>query len=208
MRYFTFAVLAAWLLFSVHVSASDEDRSPGTKSVEEELLALCGQWLDDYSEGRVERVAARFAPGAVVAIDAADSDKQRVMSAEDFITLVRQSLERGRTFREWLVGEPTVLVDHKIATVWAPYRVESPDRLAGGIDVFQFVRLDGDWKIVSLSYTNRKIVAREESSPTPSDAPNPPELGRVAWNRDLGPAIEETATSGKPTLLLFQEVPG
>lgn len=34
------------------------------------------------------------------------------------------------------------------------------------------------------------------------------ELGLVRWGRDLDAAQRNSATSGKPILLLFQEVPG
>lgn len=182
--------------------------APARDSIEQELLDLCNQWLDDYSKGRVDRVGALFAPGAIVAIDAADSDAQRIMSAADFMALVRKSLKEGKTFHEWLTGEPTVLVDHKIATVWAHYAVESPGRRATGIDVFQFVHIDGTWKIVSLSYTNRESVA-EDGTPTAGGRDsNPAELGRVEWSRDLDASIKRAAATGKPVLLLFQEIPG
>ena len=36
----------------------------------------------------------------------------------------------------------------------------------------------------------------------------PPEFGRVQWGRELEPALETSARTGKPVLLLFQEVPG
>jgi hypothetical protein len=34
------------------------------------------------------------------------------------------------------------------------------------------------------------------------------ELGNVAWGRDLDAAKAKSAKTGKPILLLFQEVPG
>ena len=34
------------------------------------------------------------------------------------------------------------------------------------------------------------------------------EVGDVGWGRDLEAALVETAESGKPILVLFQEVPG
>ena len=36
----------------------------------------------------------------------------------------------------------------------------------------------------------------------------PPELGKVEWSRDLDAAYAESSKSGRPVLLLFQEVPG
>ncbi len=35
-----------------------------------------------------------------------------------------------------------------------------------------------------------------------------PELGSVAWSRDLATSLEASKKSGKPVFLLFQEVPG
>ena len=37
---------------------------------------------------------------------------------------------------------------------------------------------------------------------------NPAELGRVHWLRDFDSAQKEAASSKKPMLLLFQEIPG
>ena len=36
----------------------------------------------------------------------------------------------------------------------------------------------------------------------------PREFGHVDWGRKLEPALARSADSGKPVLLLFQEVPG
>lgn len=39
-------------------------------------------------------------------------------------------------------------------------------------------------------------------------ADSPKELGRVAWDRDFGRAVEKSRKDGRPLLVLFQEVPG
>ena len=39
-------------------------------------------------------------------------------------------------------------------------------------------------------------------------APNPVEVGNVDWGRDFDAALKMSAESGKPVLVLFQEVPG
>lgn len=36
----------------------------------------------------------------------------------------------------------------------------------------------------------------------------PAETGIVTWGRDLDAALAQSASSGKPVMLLFQEVPG
>jgi len=39
-------------------------------------------------------------------------------------------------------------------------------------------------------------------------ARNPVEVGHVNWGRDFDAALKMSAESGKPVLVLFQEVPG
>ena len=39
-------------------------------------------------------------------------------------------------------------------------------------------------------------------------ATNPVEVGDVRWGRDFEAALNESAASGKPVLVLFQEIPG
>jgi hypothetical protein len=43
---------------------------------------------------------------------------------------------------------------------------------------------------------------------TLSSPSNPVELGRVKWHRDFEAAARQARETGKPILLLFQEVPG
>ena len=37
---------------------------------------------------------------------------------------------------------------------------------------------------------------------------DPVELGLVSWQNDLDAALDDSASSGRPVLLLFQEIPG
>lgn len=48
--------------------------------------------------------------------------------------------------------------------------------------------------------------AQSQRRPRPLNQPE--ELGQVAWGRDLDAAKAKSAQTGKPILLLFQEVPG
>ena len=42
-----------------------------------------------------------------------------------------------------------------------------------------------------------------------AEAASPPvEAGKVAWSRDLDAALVSSAKTGKPLLVLFQEIPG
>jgi hypothetical protein len=54
------------------------------------------------------------------------------------------------------------------------------------------------------------VTMNQPASARPGDEapPEHPELGRVAWGRDYPAAQAESARTGKPILLLFDEVPG
>jgi hypothetical protein len=45
-------------------------------------------------------------------------------------------------------------------------------------------------------------------SASEESAARPVELGAVAWGRDFDAAVREAHKTGKPLLVLFQEVPG
>ena len=71
------------------------------------------------------------------------------------------------TLREWIAGEPVVLVDDGIATVWAPFRLELQNGAGHGVDVFSLVKLPStpgsataadageSWRIAALAWTFR-----------------------------------------------------
>ena len=53
-----------------------------------------------------------------------------------------------------------------------------------------------------------QATAQVDSTSTTDPSSQPIELGNVAWLRDLPAAQAESKASGKPILLLFQEIPG
>ena len=59
--------------------------------------------------------------------------------------------------------------------------------------------------LLLFSLLSSTTVIGQESYQLPD---NPVELGQVHWSRDYDDAIERSSESGKPILILFQEVPG
>ena len=52
--------------------------------------------------------------------------------------------------------DPEVRVDGDLATLWAPYDFYRDDHFSHcGTDAFQFVRQDGAWKLLAITYTRR-----------------------------------------------------
>lgn len=52
------------------------------------------------------------------------------------------------------------------------------------------------------------LVSLLACTPGAQDGAAPVELGAVAWERDHDAAFARARTSGRPVLLLFQEIPG
>lgn len=52
------------------------------------------------------------------------------------------------------------------------------------------------------------LAALAGTVPASAAGDNPVEIGSVHWGRDLGAALETSAGTGRPVLVLFQEVPG
>lgn len=146
-----------FLLFNVVIFFGPSCISPVEKveGDREELVELCARFLDYYCAGRFDEVQCLFAPHAVVAVDRVDKNRQSLLTAEEFLAKSRVNRDKGIRFTERLVGKPIVLRDHNVACLWAPYRIEAEGGNAEGIDVFQWIKLDGEWRLVSLSYTNR-----------------------------------------------------
>jgi len=49
---------------------------------------------------------------------------------------------------------PTVLIRETLAVVWTPYDLYIDEELSHcGIDVFQMMKIDGEWKIAQVAYT-------------------------------------------------------
>ena len=73
-------------------------------------------------------------------------------SPDAFINAILNAPAEPRE-RMW---DPEVRIDGDLATLWAHYEFYLGDRFSHcGVDAFQFVRVDGSWKIVSIAFTRR-----------------------------------------------------
>ena len=122
-----------------------------------ELLAVCQRVFETLAEGRIDDLKELFLPEAVVTFELRATDQQISIGVEQFLERARGQYGPDSSFREWISGKPTVLVDGAIAVVWAPFLLKSAGLWATGTDVFGFLKTDGHWRISSLSFTNRPV---------------------------------------------------
>ena len=62
--------------------------------------------------------------------------------------------------------------------------------------------------VCSIGFWVLSFGGEEKKADPPSAKKAPIEIGLVAWERDIDAAKKASAQSGKPLLVLFQEVPG
>jgi hypothetical protein len=165
----------------VAIDRRDAATPRGSATAQQEAIAFCRRFLDDYSKGDFEAVARAFTPEAAVAIDDGGADGRSV-PATQFLERAKAGRAKRGTLRETIVGVPIALVDGAIATVWASFRItmdagpkaggEAGPKAGGpggegtsghGIDVLQLVRIGGEWKIAALSFTYRPDAHRPDA---------------------------------------------
>lgn len=68
------------------------------------------------------------------------------------------------------IWNPTVLIQGRLATVWAPYDFHRDGKFThSGIDVFTLMRAGDDWKIVSLAFTMQPNVPSQHPAGPPGN---------------------------------------
>ena len=70
------------------------------------------------------------------------------------------------------IWNPTVLIDGRVATIWAPYDFHRDGKFShSGIDVFTLMRTANEWKIVNLAFTMRPDVPSAHPDGPPRASP-------------------------------------
>ncbi|MFZ4109386.1 MAG: hypothetical protein ACOYKQ_02815 [Polymorphobacter sp.] len=92
-------------------------------------------------------------PGAIITAQRYDANgvlRSGVLTVPEMAKRLRQP---GHTIEE-SIHEPTVLVQRDLAHVWAPYTLDyDGKRLHCGVDSFGLAKIDGSWRLTSLTWT-------------------------------------------------------
>lgn len=106
-------------------------------------------------------------------LEAKDADAMTALVTEDsYLALVEEREGEDRTQSMSLVQaaqglaavpadiaepifDPVVMVEGPVAMVWAPYEfILDGTRTHCGIDIFTLMRVDGDWKVATVTYSH------------------------------------------------------
>ncbi|HEY3349283.1 MAG TPA: hypothetical protein VGM13_05865 [Thermoanaerobaculia bacterium] len=146
--------LTATLAFSACTSAPSPSARAGNPPGEEAVvLALLDRYMHAISAQDVAAMAAmQTADGMTYRARAAEGGGW-VVTPRSNASWADPSKVDARTHREryW---SPTVLIRGGIAVVWAPYEFWIDGKTSHcGIDVFDFVKVDGAWRVANAMWT-------------------------------------------------------
>lgn len=130
-------------------------------SLRDQVLARIEQYYVDFSARDWTRYADHFWPGATLTTvfqpEGETVPRVVITSIESFIAQAPQGPGSKPVFEERMTSAD-VWASGNLAQVWARYhaRFGDPGNLQEwtGIDAFTLLRHEGQWRIVSLTYTN------------------------------------------------------
>ena len=137
------ALVAAALALAAPVAAGPHD----------DVLAAVNTTLMAFNTNEAIWLQKAMLPTATIVAQTYGADgtlKTRVVSVADMASGFTKS---DRHIDERIYA-PVVLVQHDLAHVWAPYTLDiNGKRLHCGIDSFGLAKVDGVWRVTSLSWT-------------------------------------------------------
>jgi len=148
---------AHWIVLAAIVMAAGAAMAepPAAKRAGEEkaVLAATDRFMIAISTGDVEGLRKIFMPEGMTFRALVKKDGPPEVVARPQAYWSDPARFEGRTLNEryW---SPTVLVRDPIALVWAPYEFKIDGKTTHcGIDVFDFVKIDGEWRVASAMWT-------------------------------------------------------
>jgi hypothetical protein len=126
------------------------------QSEEDRVKQVISSLFDGMKRSDSNLIRSAFAPDAVLQTVAKSKEGQTVIHAAniaDFITSITKP--HKETYDERITFD-MIRIDSDLASVWTPYKFYLDDKfLHCGVNSFQLVRLDKEWKIQYIIDTRR-----------------------------------------------------
>lgn len=129
--------------------------APATAAPQDDVLAAVDAALRAVNTGDAALLEQVMLPSAIIVAQnynkADDSLKTRTLTVAQMAESWRAP---GRRPVDERIQNPTVLIQRDLAHVWSPYTIDiDGKRLHCGIDSFGLAKVDGAWKLTSLTWT-------------------------------------------------------
>ena len=152
-----FNVYRLLIILLAFTAPGQSNTAPPQESEEAAVKTTIGQLFEGMRKGDSSMVKGAFAPGAIlqtIASPAGGGTRLRTESLQGFLEAV------GKPHTDvWdeRITYGHIAIDDKLAAVWTPYEFYLGGQFSHcGVNSFQLVKLDGQWKIVYLVDTRRK----------------------------------------------------
>lgn len=127
--------------------------APAAAAPRDEVLAVVTNALKAVNTNDAPLFSKVMLPQAIILAQSYAVDgtyKTRVMSVADMAARVSTP---GPRIDE-RIQEPQVMINGDLAHVWSPYTLDRDGKRAHcGVDSFGLAKVDGDWRITSLTWT-------------------------------------------------------
>jgi len=138
--------------FGVILAASIADRGHAQSAEEQTVLAPIYAMFEGMSNRDAVAIKAPTLPGGTMVL--MRDGKPAQMTFETFAERVGKP---GKTRIEERIHNPLIRVDNDLAVVWAPFEFLVDGKVDHcGTDLFNIVRVDGQWMIASVADTGTK----------------------------------------------------
>lgn len=156
---------------AVPVSQAPAGHQPGEEAA---VLAAMDRYMHAISANDLQAMAAMQTPDGMTYRARATTGTSMEIVGQPNSYWVDPARADRRVVREryW---SPTVLVRGSIAVVWAPYEFWVDRKTSHcGIDVFDFLRIDGEWRVANSMWTVEPDAC-DELRPADRNAIRPPD---------------------------------
>ena len=126
----------------------------------DQVMAVVRRLFDGMREADSIKARSVFAEGARFAsvVDRNGTQAIQYSTVDGFVASIGRS--GGRLDER--IYDPQVHVDDNIAVVWVPYTLYVSGRIQHcGVDLIDFLRINGEWKITQLADTRRTAGCRD-----------------------------------------------
>jgi hypothetical protein len=141
------------LIFIIALITENSD----AQTAEDSVKAVVKQLFDGMKNSDAEMIRSAFADSAILQTIGRDKQGKIIIEndkVDEFAKLI-SGLKKGAA-DEQIVFE-TIKIDGPLAIVWAPYKFYFDGQFSHcGVDSFQLVFINGQWKIQYLIDTRRK----------------------------------------------------
>ena len=127
------------------------------QSEEASVKSTVNRFFEGMRKGDSSFIKTALSPNAIFQTIIAKKDGSTIVETEEIQKFITAVTQPHRQVYDERITFDAIKIDATLATVWAPYKFYVGESFSHcGVDAFQLVKLNGDWKIQYIIDTRRK----------------------------------------------------